>query len=308
LEAPAAWKAARLAQKSFSNSGGYESRHQISMWYDGLGTSTPIRETHSIQILDKAHRTYSRRYSSTNTSDLESLIVVNPGYNFELSRGAEESLWSVTALYLPDNDPSKDPLHEKVLSDNELGDLTNITRTSFPGIVLDGQRNIEFKTAKRVSYSGIDAVRCVLTISVPIVMVDTSEDGIAKEVQRPTECECIFDPSMDWAVLECTLTLDSLKMIAKYSYERTSTRAIYGSRTHEEQYVDGARTEWRTIDSSIRNLPLMQSDFTLSAYGFPEPDGYSPPRPWWLYTSVVGVVIFLVGIVVMKLGRRLQRH
>jgi len=184
----------------------------------------------------------------------------------------------------------------------------NITRTSFPGIMLDEQRNIDFKTANRVSYSGIDAVRCTLIISVPIVMVDTSDDGVAEEVQRPTECYCIFDPSMDWAILECGLTLDSTKMIAKYSYDRTSTRAIYCSRTHVEQYVDGTKTEWQTIDSSIRNLPLMRSDFTLSAYGFPEPDGYSPPRPWWVYTSIVGVVIVVVGIVVIKLGRRLQRH
>jgi hypothetical protein len=48
--------------------------------------------------------------------------------------------------------------------------------------------------------------------------------------------------------------------------------------------------------------------FFLSHYGLPEPDFYTPPRPWWLYTSAVGVGLVLIGVLVLQLGRRLRRR
>jgi hypothetical protein len=48
--------------------------------------------------------------------------------------------------------------------------------------------------------------------------------------------------------------------------------------------------------------------FYLSGYGIPEPDWYKPPKPWWFYTSIVGMVLVVVGAVVLHFGKRLWRE
>lgn len=50
-----------------------------------------------------------------------------------------------------------------------------------------------------------------------------------------------------------------------------------------------------------------QQAFFLSHYGLPEPGFYTPPWPWWLYSSVVGACVLLLGTVLLSVGRRLRR-
>ena len=75
------------------------------------------------------------------------------------------------------------------------------------------------------------------------------------------------------------------------------------SRTH---LVDGLDTvhdfEFRYTFSSMD-----PSDFTLSAFGLPEPYGveWERPTPWWLYALISAGVLFVVAVIVSFWKRRL---
>jgi hypothetical protein len=58
--------------------------------------------------------------------------------------------------------------------------------------------------------------------------------------------------------------------------------------------------------SELSTIPK-QSEFYLSHYGLPEPGFYNPPQPWWLYTSIGGGLILILGAVLLSVGRRLRR-
>jgi hypothetical protein len=63
-----------------------------------------------------------------------------------------------------------------------------------------------------------------------------------------------------------------------------------------------------TVDYSLIDTTPRATEFYLTHYGLPEPDFYSPPWPWWLYASAVGVGLVLIGVLVLQLGRRLRRR
>lgn len=59
--------------------------------------------------------------------------------------------------------------------------------------------------------------------------------------------------------------------------------------------------------SNIDSKPIAK-EFFLTHFGVPEPDYYSPPNSWWLYASVAGLGVVLVGVLLLQLGRRLKKR
>jgi len=50
-----------------------------------------------------------------------------------------------------------------------------------------------------------------------------------------------------------------------------------------------------------------EREFTLSAFGLPEPVGLERPVRWWLWTGVAGVLLIIVGAVFFRLAQRRRR-
>jgi len=48
-------------------------------------------------------------------------------------------------------------------------------------------------------------------------------------------------------------------------------------------------------------------DFTLAAFNIPEPSWYRPPPPYWLYVSLGGMALVIVGAVLIRYGKHLWR-
>ncbi len=48
--------------------------------------------------------------------------------------------------------------------------------------------------------------------------------------------------------------------------------------------------------------------FFLSDFGLPEPDWYRPPPPYWLYVSITGMVLLVIGALLMRYGKSLWRR
>jgi hypothetical protein len=62
-----------------------------------------------------------------------------------------------------------------------------------------------------------------------------------------------------------------------------------------------------TLAKAYRNFKFLktfdkQTSF-LSNYGIVEPDWYRPPQPWWLYSSLIGMAVLIVGAIVLRYGK-----
>jgi hypothetical protein len=57
---------------------------------------------------------------------------------------------------------------------------------------------------------------------------------------------------------------------------------------------------------SVSVAELSEKDFTLSAFGFPEPTLDKPP-PYWLYSSLGGLILVIIGGLLYQWGVGLRR-
>jgi len=78
------------------------------------------------------------------------------------------------------------------------------------------------------------------------------------------------------------------------------------------RYKDGNGediVEKQSIETDIKVLakPIPQREFLNSSFGFPEPSWYRPPPPYWLYVSLGGMALVIVGAVLIRYGKQLWR-
>lgn len=75
----------------------------------------------------------------------------------------------------------------------------------------------------------------------------------------------------------------------------------------QHSWLGGERSEtWVSECDFYEDANLPESEFTLSAFGFPEPPGvaWERPTPWWLYGIVAGfALVILSGILYKAVGR-----
>ncbi|HMO83453.1 MAG TPA: hypothetical protein PKC18_00890 [Lacipirellulaceae bacterium] len=81
-------------------------------------------------------------------------------------------------------------------------------------------------------------------------------------------------------------------------------------RTELVFYRDGVETQETMLEEFDYAIPLKllsEADFTLSAFGLPEPFGitWERPTPWWLYALISAGVLFVVAVLVSIWKRRL---
>jgi hypothetical protein len=58
-------------------------------------------------------------------------------------------------------------------------------------------------------------------------------------------------------------------------------------------------------EPSVFVAALSERDFTLSAFGFPEPTVDESP-PYWLYSSLGGLILVIIGGLLYNWGSRLR--
>ena len=126
-------------------------------------------------------------------------------------------------------------------------------------------------------------------------------------------------PSQSWAIARLKLTLqlpqDDGTSVAR-EYDSTCTFSNGSSARPfplEVKHTVGPTSSgavqltesWTIRDAAHEVYP--ESDFTLSAFGLPEPYGveWERPTPWWLYTLFSAGVLFVVAVIVSFWKRRL---
>ena len=125
----------------------------------------------------------------------------------------------------------------------------------------------------------------------------------------------ILDPKCYWCVRECELPYYSPRFpksraVARYQYDvahgsfpllKQIEIVYYAPETSEKP------TSRTVLDYVLEKRVPAEKEFTLSAFGFPEPTGvvWHRPTPWYLYFIGAGVGLLALGV---YLRRRLNRR
>ncbi len=92
---------------------------------------------------------------------------------------------------------------------------------------------------------------------------------------------------------------------AKYEYLKNDNTIVPKSFTVEDVEQGWKTTKWFRDFKYLGNVNKDQ--FFLSHYDLPEPDWYTPARPYWLYLSVAGMMLLVIGAIVVRFGKKRWR-
>ncbi|MBX3418744.1 MAG: hypothetical protein KF851_14150 [Pirellulaceae bacterium] len=326
-EAPQAWEKQRQLNERYSGlRRGYVSTVEAKGKI--LGSKIfPIDTTVTQKILDSHHK-------STIISPGTSVSCINPDYFFELSRSSVTSGWVLGQVV-----PLKDSVNEKMelselflkypgiktlnsfpVGDNEEKYLSlryNFSGPKEKSNIFDLE-NINFLKCYQLKYLGVECIAVEFQFGRE-VSFENRKVGL-----QPSVCFAILNPNSFWAVLYMKCQFNRLAMNGPPVDPGLPEMRFEVEQEFEQGYSGGARLirsvlrEWNAsvsddcielvINNTFYQETLRPENFYLTAYGLPEPDWYTPPKPWWFYTSIVGMVLVVVGAVVFHFGKRLWRE
>jgi hypothetical protein len=130
----------------------------------------------------------------------------------------------------------------------------------------------------------------------------------------------VLDPQNHWIICRSQIRIEGFdyKGIIKFEvleFAQSENGLAYAKRVRkvgEFPGNDGSLSKYEIlIDADLKFLSGRQlpsdEEFTLSAFGLPEPLGVQRPTRWWLWTSIAGVLLIVVGAVCFRLSQR-RRH
>jgi hypothetical protein len=230
----------------------------------------------------------------------------NSKYFFQLRRPNNTSPFVL--LHLGSPDP-----YSKALAWGRFGGEATLWLRDHEALFIDEWKSVPH--FKWLSCSRTSDSRVVLT-------AQYRPPGIPRPPQpRPYDMELIVSPSLSWCIVH------GKKKIYIPQKDGTLSEPFghyydieYGERIgsvpipkrmvaywwSEDPQKPGLRTT--TTFLSLVHRKADERDFTLSAFGLPEPPGvtWERPTPWWLYGILVGFALILVSGILYKVIRRLR--
>jgi len=123
-----------------------------------------------------------------------------------------------------------------------------------------------------------------------------------------------LDPSTYWVIRRGEVDIDfgnkekhTAKWIAAYDYKEGSnghpimTRSMLKGKTWEGGRIVG-EDEYLANDDLKERASIPESEFTLGAYGLPEPMGASsqPRTRWYIWSGLAGVICIIAGVLLWR--------
>jgi hypothetical protein len=315
-ESQKSWKAGRDAYERFLNNGG-SYRKTSSVNFNGEKSETHLTiQGHlyalscDLQPLDGKFRCEFR----------------NPKYFAEVSRKAKMETFVLEQVEPIPNTKNGLPFREimgpsfyKIFEPQDYRDCETNIDCGYYGPYSEtrdcswfNMRDLVIESEAEVDYRGELMLEVKMSFQANI-FAGFDEERKAKFIDQKQNCIVIFNPRRFWAIE---------KMVAIGEYHPLQTEV----RTYEFEYVDyqgipfqrSLKFDWKdvktqkarffaTFESKYDFDPVDSSTFFLSSFGIPEPDWYTPPKPWWFYTSIVGMVLVVGGAVLVHFGKRLWR-
>ncbi|MCS6976831.1 MAG: hypothetical protein NZM31_07470 [Gemmatales bacterium] len=140
-------------------------------------------------------------------------------------------------------------------------------------------------------------------------------------IPRPYDVEFTLDPQRLWSIVRCDKTIyipqkdgtlaNPFGHFYEVEYGETNNSVPLPERVTVWFWSGGNRTP--TVKETITFVRLTprkasEAEFTLSAFGLPEPPGvtWERPTPWWLYGIVVGFALVVLSGILYKVVDRLR--
>ncbi|HWE39252.1 MAG TPA: hypothetical protein VG406_22070 [Isosphaeraceae bacterium] len=220
--------------------------------------------------------------------------VVNPRYGFELRRSSPTSPWVAIGV---DTDPSdgfslKDPPNE----DLELWLTCPFTYTLIfdPLRVVVGEPGFTLKDATPVKRGDTTWIKVGIEYRAPSdkprlpslkgwVVYDPDHDWVIRE----------FDMNLKWWQLDETMVAAST---ATFDYDVLSDGfAVIKKVAETLNYPKKSFVESWRIDFNLKEADVPSGEFTMTAFGLPEPAGPRRPIPWFAIALGAGIVCLLLA-------------
>ena len=265
-----------------------------------------IKTTHR-QLSDNILASHDVIHSSDRFSASLSSVVIgrNSRYAFKLRKPIGSKDWTVAEVTLPvppDWLESLDPVERALLLPTKDGhaaakELLVLSVTDL--LSLEGFELAEFNESAGA-----------ITLVCRFVIVDELRRG----QKYPAIAHIRLTSTRHYATESCRIeygdaTYSSIKEVANEFNESDAAcaqvrRASISIRCHEAGKLT---RDDRLVFITEREGQASESDFTLSAFGLPEPYGveWERPTPWWLYALISAGVLFVVAVIVSFWKRRL---
>lgn len=313
-EAPDAWAEINKVLSNFhKNNNGLTTKSEQLVSEDN-GRRTVQRDEYFERRIGLTHRLFTHR-DLLNKKEI--LRCGNPKYAFELQRVSNE--WVVTGVY---PSVSRGSPEESEYSEYReiLEPPSEVRHEQLP--IQSSVNNVTWVGDKiKILDSGIvkvDARECIkLDFKFPwVVYEESGEDGRLRATEVEMTGTAVFDAENHWTLVSFTWGRPAQDSGAGRPKFQTENHFKY------EQFIDGVpvqtfrRSAGRDLSRNSINRevtyqvkysfePLDTKEFTLTAFGFPEPEFVRPP--YWMYTSLAGLVLVFVGGCVYYWGVRLRR-
>jgi hypothetical protein len=273
-------------------------------------------------------RSYISSKVVDKTKSSEELIVINPQYLFNLTRPIGSNKWVLIEVIKRDIDISSGECFESG-DENLAPDSTYLyylkneqpipNQSQYCPFAITKNREwfklpeLKLRAIEKVAYQENDGVKVQLTF-----LNRFFEPG-KQASDRTYLCTAIFNPNRGWSLLrvEGSFVDSNLHpfgvssvLVNEYASDVGGVpfRTGCDSRYFRPLGNNSNSLSSLVLEKSATSLEQLDSrDFYLRAYGFPEPDWYVPPRPWWLITSLTGMGLLIVGAIVLTVGRRIFR-
>ena len=301
-EAPPAWKAYRDAMKQFAGSyttvtnvsTGYQERVEVEFKRNASCEMVIIRQTKKLP-------------KDNQPSYEENLYAYNPSYAFVLNRIRKNSPWALTQVV--------------DLAQEEMP--RSISRTFYYNekavcflIWMEEQPLSEWLHNGIFELTGCDTVKSG-TDQLLKLRFRRRADAPEEKFRAVVGGSMILDPQAQWTLRGYDLRLQnenlrgSLTLRCRKNKQTSNNLLIPVELVVESKVaINNGQTVHRVSTGTYKLMPVRRvppdSDFTLTAFGFPEYVGQPTQSHWplFIWSSIIGAVVLLLAVLAFRLGRR----
>lgn len=244
-----------------------------------------------------------------DTRPVSTVFACNARYAFQADRRTRESEWLLKSYVLGSTDGSDVTQDNKPLRDlifESVGPQFMVMNISLPSLIQDAKFSIAAMTDE--SRNGTPFVRLEFDFDNPID---------AKSFATPLQGgSLLLDPRNDWHIHEADLRLkgsngESAMLHCQFSFKAVSGPHLLPTHSTRSRKVSGKETFELSVEYDLRetNDSIQDSEFTLSAYGLPEPVGvtWAKPTPRFIWFLIAGGASAIIALAFFYSKNRLAR-
>ncbi len=305
-EAPIAWKKQmELHKKFFSDTSGVTITSNQKVVREGKVTQI---DEYQEKRIGSNYRQMIAKNMKKGTRTLE---CANPQYAFELANSSSGE-WVITGIHA---------YHVPPPAGSDNADAYNRIMEPRRGIrphmlpiqeVLNQiewlSEAVKIQDIKSISVNNRECVQVNIEFPYTYLKYNGETKEVVKKVVSSSSVG-VFDPSNDWVLISFVwMGEPPFKMTYTYSYDENlgGIPFMTSTRTETRNMITNTVIDEVNYQRSWSVAPLSEREFTLSAFGFPEPTLDESP-PYWLYSSLGGLVLVVAGTVLYNWGVGLRR-